>query len=137
MFVSVRDADKQGIVPIARMFADLGFKLVSTSGTHAALTAAGLSVERVAKIADQVRPNLADQIKNGQIQLILNTPTKKGSGTDEAKIRSLAFRNRIPIVTTLTGGTAYARAIEALKQGDWTVKPLQEYHAAVPESQRR
>ena len=130
VFVSVRDADKSGVVPIAQKLSELGFTLISTGGTHSALTAAGVEVARIAKIADHARPNLADYIKNGQVQLILNTPTKKGSGTDEAKIRALAFRNRIPIVTTLTGGMAYARAIEALKQGDWGVRPLQDYHRA-------
>ena len=130
VFVSVRDADKAGVVPIAQKLLELGFTLISTDGTHSALTAAGVSVARIAKIADHARPNLADYIKNGRVQLILNTPTKKGSGTDEAKIRALAFRNRIPIVTTLTGGMAYARAIEALKQGDWDVRPLQDYHRA-------
>ena len=130
VFVSVRDADKAGVVPIAQKLAELGFTLVSTSGTHAALTAAGIDSKLIPKLADHARPNLSDFIKNGQVHLILNTPTKKGSGTDEAKIRALAFRNRIPIVTTLTGGMAYARAIEALKQGDWDVRPLQDYHRA-------
>ena len=129
VFVSVRDADKAGVVPIAQKLAELGFTLVSTGGTHAALTVAGIDSKLIPKLADHARPNLSDFIKNGQVHLILNTPTKKGSGTDEAKIRALAFRNRIPIVTTLTGGMAYARAIEALKQGDWDVRPLQEYHA--------
>ena len=130
VFVSVRDADKPGVVPIAQKLSELGFTLVSTAGTHAALTAAGIDSKLIPKIADHARPNLSDFIKNGQVHLILNTPTKKGSGTDEAKIRALAFRNRIPIVTTLTGGMAYARAIEALKQGDWDVRPLQDYHRA-------
>ena len=131
VFVSVRDADKAGVVPIAQKLAELGFTLISTGGTHAALTAAGIDSKLIPKLADHARPNLSDFIKNGQVHLILNTPTKKGSGTDEAKIRALAFRNRIPIVTTLTGGMAYARAIEALKQGDWDVRPLQDYHRPV------
>jgi carbamoyl-phosphate synthase large subunit len=132
LFISVRDADKPLVIPIAREFARLGFKIISTSGTHAALVAAGIEATRIPKIADHARPNLADYIKNGDVQLILNTPTKKGAGTDEARIRALAFRNRIPIVTTITGGMAFARAIQALRDGDWDVRPLQSYHSAVP-----
>ena len=129
LFISVRDADKPLVIPIAREFARLGFNIISTSGTHDALTAAGIEASRIPKIAERARPNLIDYIKNGQVQLILNTPTKKGAGTDEAKIRAVAFRNRVPIVTTITGGMAYARAIEALRKGDWNVRPLQDYHA--------
>ncbi len=131
IFISVRDADKPLVLPIARKFAELGFQILSTSGTHKALTEAGISATRIPKIAEQARPNLVDHIKNGQVQLILNTATKKGAGTDEAKIRAVAFRNRIPIVTTITGGKAFARAIEALREGEWDVRPLQDYHAAV------
>jgi carbamoyl-phosphate synthase large subunit len=129
LFISVRDADKPLVIPIARKFSELGFNIISTSGTHEALTAAGIEATRIPKIAERARPNLVDYIKNGQVQLILNTPTKKGAGTDEARIRAVAFRSRVPIVTTITGGLAFARAIEALRQGDWDVRPLQHYHA--------
>ena len=70
---------------------------------------------------------LVQMIKNGEVQLIINTPTKKGPATDEGQIRSMAVLNRIPIVTTLTGADAATRAIKALKEGDWGVKPLQDY----------
>jgi carbamoyl-phosphate synthase large subunit len=129
VFVSVRDADKAAVVAIARKFTDLGFELIATGGTHAALDAGGVRATRIPKIAEHQRPNLLDYIANGEVQLILNTPTRKGAGTDEAKIRAAAFRARIPIVTTLTAGDAWAGAIAALRAKDWQVKPLQAWHA--------
>jgi carbamoyl-phosphate synthase large subunit len=73
------------------------------------------------------RPNIKDFIKNGQIQLIINTPTKKGPQTDEGKIRAMAVLHRVTIITTLTGANAATRAIQAIKQRGWGVKPLQAY----------
>jgi len=73
-----------------------------------------------------------DYIKNGKVQLIINTPTRKGPRTDEGKIRSLAVLNKVPIVTTITGASAAARAIEALQAEEWGVKPLQDYFAGAP-----
>ena len=81
---------------------------------------------RVSKLAEG-RPNIKDYIKNGNVQLIINTPTRKGPQTDEGKIRAMAVLNKVPIVTTITGATAAARAIAALRQEEWGVKPLQEY----------
>ena len=130
LFVSVRQGDHDAVVPVARKFADLGFKLVATRGTLDTLTAAGVEATLVNKIADHVRPNLLDLIANKEVQLIVNTPTRKGSGTDEAKIRAAAFRARVPIVTTLTAADAWAGAIAALREKGWDVKPLQAWHAA-------
>jgi len=111
--------------------AELGFKLVATSGTHRALTEAGIPAERVNKIKEG-RPNIIDAIKNKQVQLLINTPTTKGPKTDEGQIRAAAVMNKIPIITTLTAAHAAAEAIAAIKTGDgksWTVKSLQEYYA--------
>ena len=130
LFVSVRQGDHDAVVPVARKFAELGFKLVATRGTLDTLTAAGVEATLVNKIADHVRPNLLDLIANKEVQLIVNTPTRKGSGTDEAKIRAAAFRARVPIVTTLTAADAWAGAIAALREKGWDVKPLQAWHAA-------
>ncbi len=131
LFVSVRPDDHDAVAPIARKFADLGFKLIATKGTHDTLSEHGVESTLVPKIADHVRPNLIDFIANGEVQLIVNTPTRKGAGTDEAKIRAAAFRARLPIVTTLTAADAWAEAIAALREGDWTVTPLQTWHAAI------
>jgi carbamoyl-phosphate synthase large subunit len=129
VFISVRDGDKEAIVPVARMLADCGFNLVATAGTHQALSRHDIPVERISKLSEG-RPNIKDYIKNGQVQLIINTPTRKGPQTDEGKIRALAVLNKVPIVTTITGANAAARAIAAIQKEDWGVQPLQEYFPA-------
>jgi len=127
IYISVRDGDKQKIIPVARKLAKLGFNLLATGGTHKILADNGIPAERVNKIKEG-RPNIIDVIKNKEVVLLINTPTTKGPRTDEGSIRAAAVMNKIPIITTLTAATAAADAIEALKSGDWTVKPLQEYY---------
>ncbi|MEO6434484.1 MAG: carbamoyl phosphate synthase large subunit, partial [Tepidisphaeraceae bacterium] len=126
VFISVRDGDKEAIVPIARMLADSGFSIMSTSGTYEVLAKAGISATRVARL-DEGRPNMQDFIKNGKIQLLINTPTKKGPSTDEGKIRAMSVLHKVPMLTTLTAASAAAKAITALQKKGWDVKPLQEY----------
>jgi carbamoyl-phosphate synthase large subunit len=130
VFLSVRDSDKGAIVPVAQLLAKAGFKLTATGGTYDALARHGIEATRLSKLAEG-RPNIRDLIKNGQVQLIVNTPTKKGPQTDEGKIRAMAVMSRVPMLTTVTAGHAAAQAILALQQGDWTVRPLQEYVAAM------
>jgi carbamoyl-phosphate synthase large subunit len=126
VFISVRDADKEAVVPVAKSLVDHGFELVATAGTHAVLARCDVPSTRISKLAEG-RPNIKDYIKNGKVQLIINTPTRKGPQTDEGKIRSMAVLNKVPIVTTITGATAAARAIAAMQAEEWGVKPLQEY----------
>jgi carbamoyl-phosphate synthase large subunit len=126
VFISVRKQDKDAVVPTARILAEGGFKIYATDGTHDTLTRHGIPSIRTNKLAEG-RPNINDMMKNGQLQLIINTPTKKGPQTDEGKIRALAVLSRVPIVTTLTGATAAARAIRQLQKENWSVKPLQDY----------
>ncbi len=128
VYLSVKDSDKPNLAPIARLLSDAGFNLIATGGTFEVLSRADIPATRIPKLAEG-RPNIKDYIKNAQVQLIINTPTRKGPATDEGKIRALAVLNRIPIVTTLNGAGACARAIQALQAGDWDVKPLQEYAA--------
>jgi len=128
IYISVRQADKANVVPIARKMAALGFTLLATGGTHRVLTEAGVPARRVNKIQEG-RPNIIDAIKNKQLCMIINTPTTKGPKTDEGRIRAAAVMNKIPIITTLTAASAAAEAIAALQRGEWTVKPLQEYYA--------
>ena len=116
-------------MPAAQMLVRAGFTLLSTGGTHDALARHGIPATRLNKLSEG-RPNIRDLIKNGGVQLIVNTPTKKGPATDEGKIRALAVLNRVPLLTTVTAAHAAAQAILELQRGDWTVRPLQEYHAA-------
>jgi carbamoyl-phosphate synthase large subunit len=126
VYLSVREADKTAVIPIARKLADLGFKLLCTGGTHKVLAAAGIPAERVNKIQEG-RPNIIDAIKNKEVQLLINTPTTKGPKTDEGKIRAAAVLHKLPIITTMTAAEAATAAIAATQKGDWTVKPIQEY----------
>ncbi len=127
VFVSVADKDKPSIVPLARELHKLGFKLIATRGTAGVLKKNGIPVEVVKKIAEG-RPNVEDCIKNGQINLILNTPVGKGPKYDEYRIRREATIRRIPIVTTIPGARAAVDGIKALKSGKINVKPLQDYY---------
>jgi carbamoyl-phosphate synthase large subunit len=126
IYISVNNADKPHIAPIAKALVDCGFELIATDGTFKELQKNDIPATRLAKL-NQGRPNIADYIKNKEIQLIINTPTKKGPATDEGKIRAMAILHKIPIITTLTAARAAAGAIKALQKGDWTVKPLQDY----------
>ena len=82
------------LVPIAKILADAGFNLLATAGTFEVLAKHGILAIRLNKLAEG-RPNIRDFIKNGEVQLIINTPTKKGPDTDEGKIRSLAVLNKV------------------------------------------
>jgi len=128
VFISVRDHDKEAIVPAAKMLAECGFEIIATQGTFTVLAKNNVPAKRIAKLSEG-RPNISDFIKNKQVHLLINTPTKKGPPTDEGKIRALAVLNKVPIVTTITGANAAARAIQAMQQTDWSVRPLQEYFA--------
>ena len=128
VFISVKDADKDQVVPIAREFSAAGFRLHATKGTLGVLEAAGVPADLVYKLTEG-RPNLLDLIKNGEMQFIINTPHGQSPRRDEVAIRSAAVAHRIPIMTTLRAARMSARAIHALKAGGYEVKCLQEYHA--------
>ena len=114
-------------VEIARGFADLGFKLFATSGTAKVLKAAGIPVTSLHKL-NEGRPHALDMIKNGELALIINSPSGKVSREDEVKIRSTATANRIPVITTLRAAKASLDGIRAMKEHGLNVKPLQEWH---------
>ncbi|MGH8094864.1 MAG: carbamoyl-phosphate synthase large subunit [Chthoniobacterales bacterium] len=128
VFVSVKDSDKQNVIAVAREYAELGFGIVATEGTAAALAGGGVGVTTVFKIGAG-RPNVLDLVKNGLIQFIINTPSGKIPRKDEVKIRTAALGERIPIMTTLRAASASAKGIRSLQKGPMTVKSLQEYHA--------
>ena len=130
VFISVKDSDKPAVTAVAREYIQLGFGIVATSGTAAHLSAAGVPVTTVFKIAEG-RPNVRDFIKNGMIQFIINTPSGKIPRQDEVRIRSAALAEKIPIITTIRAAWASARGIRSLQRGPMTVKSLQEYQTPV------
>jgi carbamoyl-phosphate synthase large subunit len=125
VFVSVANRDKDALVSIARGFADLGYTLLATRGTASFLRGHAIQVTDVPKIAEG-RPNLIDKLKNGEIALVINTPTGRGSSTDEAKIRAEAVANRVTAITTISAAQAAVEACRALKRQELTVVPLQD-----------
>ncbi len=126
VFLSVSDAHKSDVATVAKEFADLGFELVSTSGTAAVLEKAGLKVQRVFKLTEG-RPNAIDLLKNREIQLVINTPSGQTPREDEVKIRTTAVYTNTPIMTTLSGAKAAALGIAALRKSGYGVKTIQEY----------
>ncbi|HEY0007090.1 MAG TPA: ATP-grasp domain-containing protein, partial [Tepidisphaeraceae bacterium] len=131
VYISVNNEDKAEIAEIAKQYEACGFDIIATGGTYDVLTAAGIKAKRINKLAEG-RPNIRDAMKNGQVQLLINTPTRKGPGTDEGKIRALAVTSKLPVVTTLTAAKAAWQAIAKLQKEGWSVTPLQAYHAASP-----
>jgi carbamoyl-phosphate synthase large subunit len=127
VFVSVKDIDKQSVIPLAREFVELGFQIISTSGTWAALKAAGVPVTKVHKIREG-RPNVLDLVTNRNIDFIINTPSGKIPREDEVRIRNASLAQKIPIMTTVRAAQASANGIRSLQRSNLTVKTLQEYH---------
>jgi len=129
VFVSVKDADKEAIIPVAREYLKLGFEIVSTSGTAEALTKAKIKVTKVFKIHEG-RPNVLDRIKNGDINFIINTPSGKIPREHEVVIRNAALAAKIPIMTTVRAALASANGIRSLQKRKVQVRSLQEYHCS-------
>ena len=129
IFVSVNDHDKRHVSSLARDLSHLGFTLLATRGTAAALAAAGIPAESVYK-ANEGRPNIIDLVKTGRVDLIINTPLGRESFYDEKAIRRAAVRYRVPCITTLSAALAAARGIRALVDHSFGVNALQDLHAA-------
>jgi carbamoyl-phosphate synthase large subunit len=127
LFISVNDADKPRVAPLARQFVELGFELIATGGTATVLEQAGLKVRRIFKLQEG-RPNALDLLKNRELQLVINTPSGATPRADEVKIRTTAVYTGTPIMTTLSGAKAAVLGIAALKRQGYQVKALQEYH---------
>jgi carbamoyl-phosphate synthase large subunit len=122
----VSDLHKKEAPSVAKLFINLGFEIISTPGTAAVLEKAGLTVQRVFKLAEG-RPNALDLLKNREIQLVINTPAGQTPRADEVRIRTTAVYTGTPIMTTLSGARAAALGIAALKKSGYHVKALQEY----------
>jgi carbamoyl-phosphate synthase large subunit len=129
VFVSVRDADKARILPSVKLLSDLGFSILATGGTQRYLVENGVPAERVNKVLEG-RPHVVDSIKNGDIQLVLNTTEGAGALSDSRSLRRAALLHKVPYYTTLAGAMAAAEGIKAYLEGDLQVRALQEYFAA-------
>jgi carbamoyl-phosphate synthase large subunit len=130
VFLSVKDGDKPHAVELARELIELGFTLCSTTNTGKLLQAHGLPVQHVFKL-NEGRPNSVDMIKNGEIQLVINTPRGMIPRHDENAIRAAAWANNVCIMTTITGARAAINGIRAIKAKLVGVRPLQEYKTSV------
>jgi carbamoyl-phosphate synthase large subunit len=128
VFLTVTDADKAGVVGIAGQLHDLGFKIVATRGTAAAIKRMGIPVETINKIQDG-RNNVVDWIDRGDVDLVVNTPTGTAARSDGYEIRRAAIARGVACITTIAGGMAAARAIAAARLGEPPVLSLQELHA--------
>ncbi|MBC7851836.1 MAG: carbamoyl phosphate synthase large subunit, partial [Pirellulaceae bacterium] len=125
IFVSVSKRHKDAVGELGRRLVALGHSLVATEGTALRLEETGIRVERVKKIAEG-RPNVVDQMNDGVIALVINTPSGKGARTDEGRIRAAAVQLGIPCITTIQAAEACVKAMEALREEEMTVEALQD-----------
>ncbi len=127
IFVTVNDSDKPTVLPIARRFHEMGFRLTATEGTARYLRTRGVPAERVAKVHEG-RPNAIDLIVSGDVQLLINTPLGKFTQADDYAIRRAALMHRVPYTTTMSAASAACDAIIALRSRTGSVRSLQEWH---------
>ena len=126
VFLSIKDADKRGLAPLARRLADMGFSIMATRGTAGHIREAGLPVRVVNKVLEG-RPHCVDAIRSGEVQLVINTASGPQSVADSFAIRRSALTHGIPHYTTMAGARAAVHAIAALRAGTLEVAPLQSY----------
>lgn len=127
---TVTDKDKPAAVEVAKRFLQMGFRLRATRGTCRYFRDNGLPCDPIDKMHEG-RPNIVDAVKNGEIQLVINTPSGRRSEYDDSYIRKAAVKYKIPYITTIAAAEAAARGVEAWRRGHGDVKSLQEYHAAI------
>jgi carbamoyl-phosphate synthase large subunit len=131
VLITVADHDKPAVVEVARRFAEMGFRIRATRGTHALLSEYGIAAEPILKMHEG-RPNIVDALTDGEIDLVINTPAGKESQIDDSYIRKTVIRRQIPYVTTMAAAVAAAKGIAAGRQlGSKEVKSLQSYHADI------
>ena len=128
-FISVRDEDKAAIIPLAQLLVELGFSLVATAGTRTALMANGIEADFVHKVTDGEPGHVVDRMEAGEVQFVLNTTAGKQSIRDSYSIRRTALLRNIFYCTTLAAGQAAIRAIRILRDNEYSVRSLQDYHA--------
>ncbi len=127
VFISVNDADKEAMLPIARQLSQLGFELLATQGTADFLRGHGVEARKVLKIHEG-RPHIEDAIRSRQVCLVINTPQDEQSQYDDFAVRRAAIMNNVPYTTTMAGAQAAAAGIKALQQQELSVHALQDYH---------
>ena len=131
VLLSVNKKDKSELVEVAQSFHEAGFKIVATDGNHKLITEAGIPSTRVNKLYEG-RPNIADMITNGDIQLIINTPIGKDSANDDSYLRKAAIKAKVPYMTTMAAAKATAEGIKYVKaHDDSELKSLQELHSEI------
>jgi carbamoyl-phosphate synthase large subunit len=128
IFISVNDRHKPSVLPVAARFHAMGFEILSTAGTGAFLSANGIPSRNLAKVSTGVRPHVLDAIKNGEIQMIINSATGGETRRDGFMIRRAAIKFGLPYTTTISGAMAISRGIQALRDAALGVKTIQEYH---------
>jgi carbamoyl-phosphate synthase large subunit len=128
VFLSVREGDKGGLVPLARRLTDMGFAILATRGTAARIAEAGMKVTTVNKVLEG-RPHCVDAIRDGAVQMVINTSQGAQSTADSFDIRRSALTHGVPHYTTMAGARAAVHAIAALRAGTLDVAPLQSYFA--------
>ena len=130
VFISVNDVHKDKIVPVARSFHNMGFPIMATRGTAAHLQRHGITTETILKVSEG-RPHIVDRIKNGDIQVVINTSVGRRSTFDAYHIRRGALIHNVLYTTTIAGARALSEAVMALKKEQWEVFPLQDYHSGI------
>ena len=131
VLISVNRKDKEEVVEVAKMLADDGFKLIATSGNYDVISGAGIPVTKVKKLYEG-RPNVADFITNGDVQMVINSPVGKDSVNDDSYLRKAAIKAKIPYITTIAAAKATAEGIHYVKtHEDSEVKSLQELHSEI------
>jgi carbamoyl-phosphate synthase large subunit len=123
---TIADRDKKAALEPVRLFRDLGFRILATPGSHVFLKANGIETGRVQKLG-YGRPDLVDAIKNGEVQLLVNTPSGRQSAQHSSEVRQAAIKYKIPYITTTAAAIAAAKGIAARREGAPKVRSLQAY----------
>jgi carbamoyl-phosphate synthase large subunit len=132
VLITVADRDKERILEIAGNFIKMGFTILSTSGTRKFLEDHGIPAGLVLKVHEG-RPNIVDAIKNGEIDLLINTPAGRLSEYDDSYIRTNAIRYKLPYITTTSAALSATEGIRERHNGSYIVRSIQEYHASIGE----
>ncbi|MBE3085354.1 MAG: ATP-grasp domain-containing protein, partial [Bacteroidetes bacterium] len=130
VLITIADRDKDRIIETAQNFRDMGFTILSTGGTRQFLEKHGIEANLILKVHEG-RPNIVDAIKNGQIDLVVNTPAGRLSEYDDSYIRKNAIKYKIPYITTTSAALSSTEGIKERQNGEYKVRSLQDYHSAI------